>query len=298
MVVSMTGYANKMYRHTLPNGDILTMTVSIKTLNSRFFELTAKMPYAFSSYELEAQKILKEKLIRGHAYATVHVQDQAVLKNKVTASLPVAAGYLNELQRIQQALGVNGEITINDLARIQQIFSTEESELDESVKNLVLSALSEVADDVTKMRQIEGESLSKDILTRLTTIKELRTSIAQTFSVVFVEKQAELHQKLEALLAGAHQELKDAQKASLINTIDKLDVHEELVRLETHCSTIEQLVISDKIEKGRQLDFMVQELGREANTIASKSINTHITNTAVALKVEIEKMREQIQNII
>lgn len=298
MIVSMTGYATKLYRHTLANGEVLAMTVSIKTLNSRFFELSCKMPYAFSSYEIEAQKKLKDSLIRGHAYLTIQVQDQSILRNKISASLQVASGYLAELQKIQNSLNVPGEITINDLSRFQQIFSLEESELDESVKTLVLQAITEVAEEVTLLRQQEGNGLLVDINARLQTIRDLQKFIKQRFTVVFQERQSELRQKLATLLEGASQELQDAQKASLMNTIDKLDIHEELVRLDTHCTTIEQLLLNQKIEKGRQLDFMVQELGREANTIASKSIDAEITNAAVALKVEIEKMREQMQNII
>lgn len=297
MLISMTGYSSLVVRQTLASGDILSMTVSIKTLNSRFFEVSLKAPYAFSHFELEIQKIAKAILHRGHVYITVHVQDQSVLRNNVVASLSVAKGYVEQLAKLQQELNLQGNVTINDIARLPNVFSIEDTPLDETVRDHLFDVIKSAAYAVDEMRRSEGAALEHDILQRVAAITSLVAVIKTEFGLVFARKQQELNEKLQAI-SLASPELADTQRSILYASFDKLDVHEELVRLATHLENFSKLVASEKIEKGRQLDFMIQELAREANTIASKSIDAQVTQLAVELKVEIEKLREQIQNIL
>ncbi len=298
MIRSMTGFASKLVTLTLADdGGKVNLTINLKSLNSRFFEASCKLPHQISTLETELIKILKNKLHRGHIYLTMHIDNQNLFKGDVEPSIKVIDGYLKAIDKIKERFSLGGAITIDDLVQLPNVFSIEEQEIDDASKKLILDTVSSIADDLMTMQTHEGARLEKDMEQRLA-IMEKEILLIEKASAVHMAAQKEKVQATLRELETDVSKLAELQKNAAYVMLDKIDIHEEIVRFKSHLKELNNQLKSAELEKGKRIDFILQELAREINTIAAKCSDATIGSHAINVKVEIEKTREQVQNIV
>ncbi len=297
MLYSMTGFASKIFILTSPAGDRASITINLKSLNSRFFETSIKLPPTLSHLETTLIKQCKEVLRRGHIYVTAYISNQTVFEGEVTPALTVIDGYIQAIDAIKKRYALKDELKLENILRLPNIFSQEAQQLDENSTQLILNTVSELIKTVMHERKIEGDALIIDIHNRINIIRKEMKIITERATIFVEEWKKKVHSTLQDI--GADENLLvNAQKSSLYSMLDKIDIHEEITRLMNHLDQCMIHLKSADIEKGKRLDFTLQELGREINTIAAKCSDSMISSHAINVKVEIEKIREQIQNVV
>lgn len=296
MVYSMTGFASTTITLTTPDGSHTQVTLSLKSLNSRYFEATCKFPFALQQLETRCIKLLKKQLMRGHVYFTIYMADQSFLQSQIKPALPTAKNYLEALKKIQQDFDVAGTVTISDLIRLP-IFSIEERAIDTESEQQIMQATEALLQKLVEVRVAEGKALQKDIKGRCAKVGDEINMIETTAETVMSERKQMVAKKM-AELEAQDEEYANTRRNALYNELDKIDVHEEIVRFKTHLDALKQILDADYPEKGRRIDFTLQELGREINTVAAKCSDAAIGSMAINVKVELEKAREQAQNIV
>lgn len=297
MIASMTGFATKQYSLALDAQTHVSITISIKTLNSRFFETTFKLPPAFSVLETELIQVCKAKLLRGHCFFTMSVNPSNAFKTEVEPALPAVQSYVRALEKIKAITGVQGTVTIADLVQLPNIFTVEEKSIDQKTRDLIIGFVQELLLTLVATRTKEGQSIEKDITTRVQELSRAIDAIAQQSARVMAEQKARVAQELTQLqhLSG---DAVEAHKQMLYHELTKMDVNEEIVRFNNHLASVQSILISSDAEKGKRIDFTTQELVREINTVASKNSDSTIGGLVITCKVELEKIREQAQNIV
>ncbi len=298
MITSMTGFAHATVSVPGANGTPVNVTLSLKALNTRFFEATCKLPESLSYLETKLIKLLKQGLRRGHVILSIRPGAADIAPGIVHISLPIMESYVNALRAVQKKLDLPGQVDIEQAARCQAAFGVEGREADEKIKEHLLQAVQELINQVHEVRQQEGTQLQKDIEQRCALMQQEISTIEKT-SHKLIEKQKEAITQItrEMETADDVQGL-EIKRASLYSVLEKMDINEEVVRFKTHLQSLQEFVASDKPEKGKRIDFLVQELGREINTIAAKCSSAVISTHAINVKVELEKIREQAQNIV
>jgi uncharacterized protein (TIGR00255 family) len=297
MIQSMTGFASKTFVITAPSGERSSISINLKSLNSRFFESTVKLPIGLSHLETFLMKQFKETLRRGHIYFTIYLSNPNVFEGSITPAMTVIDGYMHAMKNIKTKYALTDEIKLDNILRLPNIFSKEEQPLDESSTNQLLTTVTELIDKVIADRITEGDTLALDLDNRIAVIQKEMTIISERAHVFVEEWKNKVHTTLQEI--GADDNLiANAQKSGLYSMLDKIDIHEEITRLNSHLDHLIKSLSSQEAEKGKRLDFTLQELGREINTIAAKCSDSIISSHAINVKVEIEKIREQIQNIV
>ena len=297
MVISMTGFASKTLGLTSKDGSHTNLSIIIKSFNTRFFETNFKLPYALTHIETDLIKLFKEKLRRGYIQCIVQVSNPAVFKGPVEVDTAIVKSYLFACQKIQKECDIPGTLTIAELIRLPNIFSIEEQTIDKQTQQLFFEAIEQLLDKLLQARKLEGAALQKDLEERIN-IMEQEISKIETFAQkIMQERKKEITQRL-AHLDKTSKELAETQRNTLYFELDKIDIHEEIVRFKNHLKTFKNHLMSTEQEKGRRLDFILQELNRETNTIAAKCGDSEISSLAINIKVELEKAREQVQNIV
>lgn len=288
---SMTGFgkADARFRG-------VDISVEIKTVNNRFLETTLRLPRELSEWELEYKEQIQSALSRGSVYCTINLQGLAATSVPSGVHQETLNAYIKVAELMKQNSGVSGDLDVNKLIQMSEIvqFSKFEEDLTPLAKKVAL-ALNKALKSIISMRKEEGKNLRIDLEERIKTIKNNLESINQ----ILPERQAELAHKIQARVEKlmGDQEIEPArlvQEASVL--ADKMDVTEEIVRFNSH----NQLFLSTlklKEPVGKKLNFLLQEMGREANTLATKSQYSDMQHLAVGLKEEIEIIREQVQNI-
>lgn len=291
MIKSMTGFG----RAQIPFGDY-TVTVEIKSVNHRYFEFSARIPRAYSFLEEKVKSFVSEKVSRGKIECSVLIEASADDSVIVSIDEPLANGYFEAVKNIAEKYSLSNDMTALSLARFPDVLKITKAPLDEEALWLkVKQTLSLAVDEFVKMRTVEGEKLKADVLSRADTI------IAD---VAFIEERSPETVKAynDKLLERMRDVLGDTQvdEARLLTEAaiyaDKVAVAEETVRLRSHIDQLHTMLDS-KEAVGRKLDFLVQEINREANTIGSKAQDVDIARRVINIKAEVEKIREQIQNI-
>lgn len=291
MIKSMTGFG---HGHKILNGR--DITVEIKSVNHRYYEFTGRLPRAYSFAEERLKSMLAGKISRGKVEVSVVVQNITAVSEKITANKEVIAEYVAALREIKDELSLKDDLTLSAVMRLPDAFTVvkvedDEEQLWEDLKTVAEEAL----DSFIRMREIEGERMRTDILSRLVTI-EKNVGIIEERSPKLVENyRKRLFDKMcEVLQDKGVDENRILLEAGIFS--EKTAVDEETVRLRSHIAQFRDLLnIPEPI--GRKLDFLVQEMNRETNTIGSKVQDIEVTKIVVDQKSEIEKIREQIQNI-
>lgn len=297
MTRSMTGFASRII--TLPLGQLTKVNVSlaIKSLNSRFFDSNCKLPYPLSNLETEFIKLFKNSLYRGYIHFTIHISSPDVFKGTVEPSLETIKGYLAAVEKIKTNYPVSGTLTISDLLTMPGVFSTYEQELDEQAKKILFDTAKDLLNDLIATQTTEGQALAKDLSERCALMTKEVAAIEATFGTVMVEQKQKVHATIQEV-GMDESKLAEAHKNALYTMLDKLDIHEEIVRFKSHIKALETELNAASIEKGKRIDFILQELAREVNTMAAKCADSRISTHAINIKVELEKAREQAQNLV
>lgn len=290
-MLSMTGYGKGEYAE---GG--LELTCEIKTVNNRYLDVSIKAPRVFAAYEDVVRNTIRKKLTRGHADVYISVKDKREREGALTADLALASSYVTAAKALKAAFpDLADDVTISSVLRYPEVLKQEDCyTLDEELTNALDVALNIALDKLNEMRAAEGQKLKEDMLSRVETIEGLVKEIALRAPTIAAEYR-------EKLAARVKEYLLDAQvdEGRLLTEVavftDKSNIDEELTRLRSHVAQFRSICEEGIV--GRKLDFLVQEFNREANTTCSKSNDVTITRAGLALKNEIEKIREQVQNL-
>ncbi len=290
-VKSMTGYGKGVYE-----SDNLKLVVELKSVNHRFLDLSIKMPKQLNFAEDAARRMLKERVGRGHVEVYVNVEDKRADKGVLAVDYELARQYLAAAREMRGRLGADGELTVSDLIKTGNIVSFTPAEADEDELAKALdAALGDAIAALDKMRSTEGANLARDMSSKLDEMK------------IVVDKVAELapdtlRQHADKVRERVSEYLKDVSidEGKFLNEMaffaDKVAIDEELTRLNSHIPHF-RAILEKGGAVGKQLDFVVQEMNRESNTIGSKCNDIRVAECVVSLKCTIEKLREQIQNL-
>ncbi len=290
-MLSMTGYGRGEYRE----GGI-ELSVEIKTVNNRYLDALIKAPRIFAAYEEVIRARVREKITRGHADVYVSLSDKREKKKTLELDEGVAASYIAAARRLSRlSSDIPFDVTATSLLRMPDVVVRDESQAaDDELIAALTSALSSALENLNAMRFKEGEKLRADMLSRMDRIEQLVKMVAERAPLVAEDYRAKLKEKIEKYLQGAtYDEGKLLTEVALFS--DKSNIDEELTRLKSHIEQFRDICRSPIV--GRKLDFLVQEFNRETNTICSKSNDITITKCGLELKNEIEKIREQVQNV-
>lgn len=303
MIQSMTGYASSIVDIPVKGHEKLSLSIQIKSLNSRYFEATSKIPYLLTDLDVAIQKLLKQKLHRGHVYITIKIQHDA-LKHSVIPALPTIQGYINAINSIKKECNLKEDISLQTILSLPNIFQTEEEALSKATEAVLLQEIEKIIDLLITMRTVEGKILSQDIIHQVKIISHKLNLIKKSSNETRIEKKEELNSVISQLQAFTQEDicankcLLENQKSTLLSELEKIDIHEEVIRAQAHLELIIQWLEVNEPTKGKKLDFILQELNREVNTIASKCSHFTISSLAIDIKSELEKCREQTQNIV
>ncbi len=290
-MLSMTGYGKGEY---IEGG--LELTVEIKTVNNRYLDASIKAPRIFAAYEDVIRATVRKKLTRGHADVFVSVKDKRERPTALTVDIALAKAYISAAQALKaEAPELPDDVTLSSVLRYPDVLKQEDTPtLDEELTKALDIALNIALDKLNEMRAVEGQKLKEDMLSRVATIEALVTEISQRAPMIAQEYREKLTARVKEYLDGAQ-----IDESRLLTEVavftDKSNIDEELTRLRSHIEQFRSIAEEDIV--GRKLDFLVQEFNREANTTCSKSNDVTITRAGLALKNEIEKIREQVQNI-
>ena len=291
MIKSMTGYGRAQQ-----SVDGMNITVELKSVNHRYFEFTSKLPRNYGFLDEKLKSFFSTKLTRGKTECYVQIEAVDEPDTVISLNHSLVKGYLEAYKELSEVYGIENDIKVSNLARVSDIFAVRKKEADEdkiwlAVETVATNAL----DGFIAMREREGEKLKADVLSRLDTIIENVEFIEERSPQTVAEYNEKLVARMKELLGEAHiDEQRILTEAAIF--ADKVAVAEETVRLRSHISQLRSFLELDEAV-GKKMDFLVQELNREANTIGSKAQDVEIARRVVAIKAEIEKIREQIQNI-
>ncbi len=293
---SMTGFASK--KATLDYKDTkFYAAVSLKSVNSRFFENTCKLPYALHHLETDISRMLKKQLHRGHLFTSINISDQSILKGTATASLPIAKSYIEAAHEIQQKTDIVGTFGIAELIRMPYVFSTQEQLIDDEIKKQLIILVQHAVETLIAEEEREGAAMQEDLAERINIAQKKIDEIEHHHAAFMKARKEKIMQEVQSYTEN-EDKMVETRKAALYYMLDKIDIHEEIVRFKSHIKRLHDLLTDKSVEKGKRIDFTLQELTREINTIAAKASDANMGALAIDIKVELEKAREQTQNIV
>ena len=290
---SMTGYGRgecTMYERKF--------TVEIKAVNHRYNDITVKLPRAIMGFEDEIKKAISKKVFRGKLDVFVNFESFSQEDINISVNEPLAKSYTETLRKLKSDLHLDGDVTIEIVSKFPDVITVDKSISNENTENEIRECLMKAVEDATDafvaMREVEGETLKKNIIEKVAFVNDALQKIEERAPWVSKDYRA----RLEAKLADLDEIQVDESRllTEVLLFADKACIDEEITRLHSHISQMYSIV-EENVPVGRKLDFLVQEMNRETNTIGSKSNDIEITNHVVDIKSEIEKVREQIQNI-
>lgn len=291
MIKSMTGFGRA--REILNGREI---TVEIRAVNHRYYEFSSRIPRGLAFAEERLKALLRDKISRGKVEISVTVQNITAASEVITANKEVIGGYVNALREIRDEFSLTDDLSLSAVMRLPDAFTVVKADVDEEQLWEDLRAVAESAfESFLKMRETEGERLKADILSHLETIENNVTFIENRSPIIAESYRKRLYERMcEVLGDKGIDENRILLEAGIFS--EKIAVDEETVRLRSHIAQFREMLESSE-PIGRKLDFLVQEMNRETNTIGSKVQDIEVTKIVVDQKSEIEKIREQIQNI-
>ena len=291
MVKSMTGYGRA--RETLNGRDI---TVEVRSVNNRYLDCTVKMPRAYVFAEDAIKTGVQKAISRGKVDVFVSIDTTAADVSVVAVNEPLARSYYEALMQLKNTFSLEGDVTPVTLAKFPDVLTVTRAEEDlETVAADICAVLEQALQAYNQMRAVEGERLAADISSRVTTIESVVSKVEERSPQTVAEYRARLTNKMtEVLQSTTIDESRILTEAAIF--ADKIAVDEETVRLRSHIAQLRTMLLSDQ-PVGRKLDFLIQEVNRECNTIGSKCNDLTIAQDVVNMKAEVEKIREQVQNI-
>lgn len=292
MIRSMTGYGR-----ATGTFDGMDITLEIKSVNHRYFEFSSRVPRNYGFLDEKLKSFFQGKIARGKVECYLQIDTAEQQETVVKLNRSLAQGYINAYNELSEAFGIENDIKVSDMARVGDIFSvSKESEDEEQICSDVLSVAEQALERFMDMRTAEGEKLRDDISSRLDFILEKVSFIEQRSPQTVREYNDKLLARMREVLADVHVDEQRLLTEAAIYA-DKIAVAEETVRLRSHIDQFRKFFDENGGAIGRKMDFLVQEINREINTIGSKAQDIEIARCVVDVKAEIEKIREQVQNI-
>ena len=291
MIRSMTGFGRAQ-----ASVEGYNITVEIKSVNNRYFDFYAKMPRTFSFLEERVKSLLSTEISRGKVECSLQIETTADESVIVSVNEPLAVGYVKAIEELAEKFDVKNDLTALSLARFSDILSITKAPVDEEdLWNKVQGVVKDALAEFIKMREIEGGKLKEDVLSRADKIIDNVSYIEERSPETVKAYSEKLLERMKTVLGDTQvDEGRILTEAAIY--ADKIAVAEETVRLRSHIDQLHSMLDSDEAV-GRKLDFLVQEINREANTIGSKAQDVDIARRVIDIKAEVEKIREQIQNI-
>ena len=291
MIKSMTGYGRAV--QTLGGREF---TVEVRSVNNRYLDCNVKLPRMVSFAEDAVKQAVKNAISRGKVDVYISIKSEAEADTKITLNAAIVEGYLGAMRQMVDAYGVRDDISVSTLSRLPEVFTVEKPEVDEeALKNDLLQVVDAALEGYNAFRAAEGAALDADLRSRGNTILELVSQVEEGNAQTVVDYRARLYNKLKEVLSNtAIDESRILTEAAIF--ADKVAVDEETVRLRSHLDQMNKMLTAGGA-LGRKLDFLLQEMNREANTIGSKCTDVRLARIVVDIKAELEKIREQTQNI-
>ena len=292
MLKSMTGYGKGE-----ASSSGFRIKAELKSVNHRYLDITVKLPRYLIYLEESIKKLIKEKLGRGKVDVFINLDFESISSLEVKVDIPLAMNFKNALSDLSDQLQIEDSIRLSNILSIPDVIRTEKKDLDEaSVWEMLRSAIDSALSQLVVMRESEGQQLKLDMLEKLGTIEEIVSEVKIRSPLVVEEYRKKLNERIAALLEEPAIIDQDRLAMEVAVYADKSSIDEELTRMNSHIAQFRSIIEEDGAI-GRKLDFLIQEFNREVNTIGSKSSDSIIVNKVVDLKSEIEKIREQVQNI-
>ena len=285
MLHSMTGYGSASFKI-----DELEIEIEIKTLNSKYLDSKIILPSSISVYELELNKLLKDNLIRGKVDLRIKFND--IANESVKFNKEVINKYINELKEV---LDFDESQLLKNILSLPNSIKKEENIIEDNLKTRIFECVNKVIDQVIKFREFEGSNTKTDLIDNLAKLDSFKVNI-ESFSK---DHRRQVDEDLKSKIDNLNVELDYGRlEQELFYYLEKIDINEEIVRLNSHLKFFADILNNNEVEKGKKLGFICQEIGREINTIGSKANNSSIQSNVVEMKTLLEKLKEQSLNIL
>lgn len=290
MIKSMTGYGKSTLSQNLRDYQI-----EIKSVNHRYLDINVRIPRSISYLEEDIKKEISNKVKRGKIDVFIIFDNNSDEGKNIQINTEIAKLYIDEFRKLAEKENLLSNIEVTEISKLPDVLTIKNEQNDEIIKNEVLAVTKEAVNNLVSMRMTEGEKIAKDLLNRINYVESTTLEISELSTGLIEEYVVKLEARIKEVL-----KTEDIDKSRLAQEVviyaDKCSVEEEITRLKSHISQFRTL-IQLKEPVGKKLDFLIQEMNRETNTIGSKANNLEITNKVIDLKTELENIREQIQNI-
>ena len=290
MIRSMTGFGRGSYEN-----EGREYLIEVKSVNHKYCDINFRMPKSFSGIENKLRKLIEEYLSRGKIDIFIDFQNFSDAGNNIKFNKELAKAYIKNLKELGEETGINSEISVVDISKMLYIFKKKNNTDEELIFNELSIALNEALKNLVTMKEVEGEKLKIDLEERIEEVSEKINQISNFSSGLVQEYIVKLKSRVKELMDT---EIVDENRLlqEIVIFSDKSSIEEELTRLKSHVEQFKKL-IKESSPIGKKLDFLIQEMNREINTIGSKANSLQITNLVIEVKTELENIREQIQNI-
>ena len=290
MIKSMTGYGKSNL-----SINSREYQVEVKTVNHRYIDVNIKMPKVISYLEEDVRKLISSKLKRGKIDISIVFENYNKNENNISINTELAENYIKSFKELAEKQNINANIEVTEIAKLPEVLTVKNDFNEEQIKIELLKTLENAVDQLICMRTNEGEKISKDIFDKISQIELKKEEISKLSTGLIEEYVVKLEARIKEIL-----KTDDLDKSRLMQEVviyaDKCSIEEELTRLSSHIEQLRNLIKTDE-PSGKKMDFIIQEMNRETNTIGSKSNSLEITNRVVDIKTILEDIREQIQNI-
>lgn len=290
MIRSMTGYGKAIL-----DEDSREYQVEIKSVNHRYLDISIKMPRELSYMEEEIKREISKKVRRGKVDVTVSFKNYGAEGISIEINKELAKAYIKEFRKLAEEENLQDDIEVTEVTKLPDVLIVKENEDDQKIKQELIECVANATDNLAKMKEKEGEKLAQDLLVRINEIKEKIKKYLGLSTGLIEEYVVKLEKRIKELL-----KTEDVDKSRIAQEVviyaDKCSIEEEVTRLNSHILQFEELLNSNG-SVGKKLDFIIQEMNRETNTIGSKANSLEITNEVINIKTELENIREQTQNI-
>ncbi len=292
MIRSMTGYGKQSL-----SIEGREYQIEIKSVNHRYLDINIKMPKTLSYLEDTIKKEISEKIKRGKIDVFITFENNSQEGKNIKINKELAKLYINQLKELAQEEKISSNIEVIEIAKFPDILTIKVDEEDEKIKQEIMQTTQEATNKIIEMKNIEGEKIAQDLLQRISNIENKIMEISEKSTGLIQEYVVKLEKRIQEIL-----KTEEIDKSRLAQEVviyaDKCSIEEEITRLKSHIYQFKNLISNNENEtKGKKLDFIIQEMNRETNTIGSKANNLEITNGVIDIKTELEDIREQIQNI-
>lgn len=292
MIRSMTGYGKQSL-----SIDGREYQIEIKSVNHRYLDINIKMPKTLSYLEDTIKKEISEKIKRGKIDVFITFENNSQEGKNIKINKELAKLYINQLKELAQEEKISSNIEVIEIAKFPDILTIKVDEEDEKIKQEIMQTTQEATSKIIEMKNIEGEKIAQDLLQRISNIENKIMEISEKSTGLIQEYVVKLEKRIQEIL-----KTEEIDKSRLAQEVviyaDKCSIEEEITRLKSHIYQFKNLISNNENETiGKKLDFIIQEMNRETNTIGSKANNLEITNGVIDIKTELEDIREQIQNI-